>query len=487
MRRRLLLGLGFLGAVGAGVGVGCTDSGGTLAPNYDAGTFEGGPLPGYDATTEDVITVPDGNGPPPDASAPDASSPPDSGRDAAVDSSVHDSNAADVSDAASPDTSASDAGDASSADAAPVDAADAALVDAADAGPSFTHFVLMGGQALVEAFGIDEASGTLTAINQTPVGGNAFGQTSGTNTLATAATPDGKYVYTADTHAFGIWGFGFTKGLLTPIDADPTTAGIQAFPCGNGGRFVVATSKFVFTANETASSISRFSIGANGVLTSLGDVALVAGAAEKAIAVDATEKFLFSFNYSPGTISVFTIDGAGGLTIVDQDPVKPGQQDFAVAADWMGALHPTLRMLYVAGGPYTSELDTLSYDANGVLSKVGPTLGTGVDGGANPSTFGLTVNPGGTFLYAVNYGGATGINIYALDGAGLPTAAGTLAGYSNARAVSVDPGGGYLFIGGDQGYLSTYAITPGTGALTLLTPNTPSPSSGYSDPTIVIP
>ena len=476
MRRRTWVAVVLGSVIGAGAIEACVsptagapggeDAGG-LGPEQDASE------PSNDAGGDATISL-DGSGPG-DSGIADTTAPQpdvaqsDAGADVAQDTSVADSSEPDASDAS---------------DATAPDAADASV--ATDAGPVFTHYVFFAGAAEVESFGIDLSTGALTPINQSSVDGGSTHQSTSGGSIATALTPNAHYLYAAD-DGYGVGAYQVLHGgLLERIDANPAdAAAVQDFPAGTGDRWVAVTSSFVFTANEVGNSISRFSIGAGGALTSLGDVPLPAGGQPKAVAIDPTGTFLFGFNYLLGTITVFKIDGAGGLTPVVQN--DGGPQDFTAPGNpFVGVVHPTLRTLYVTGGSQSNVIMPPAYSAEGVLSVTGQVTGAGVDGGAAPDSFGLALNPAGTFLYVVNYEISL-INIYAVDGTtGALTPAGTAPSSTELRAISVDPSGSFLYVAGDSGEITTYGINSGTGALTQLG-TVPSPQGGYTDPIGIVP
>ncbi|HEY2515550.1 MAG TPA: beta-propeller fold lactonase family protein, partial [Polyangiaceae bacterium] len=339
MRKVLLSSL--MLAASAGPIAGCVTDNGQGSPDLDAGVFDVS-VPGIDVNVpsgQDAGAPPaqDTGAPPaPDATVPDAGEDSAGGEDAGppVEASTPDAGGEDANDSAAP----LDAG---------VDADVDAGVDAAvDAGPTYTHFVYYTGSSELEAFGVDETSGALVPIAEGAGGGGSVIVPTGGNSLA--AVIQGSTLYTANTAVASVGAYTISHGRLTQIDAQ-LDAGLD-YPAGQGVRFVVASSKFVFTANETGNSISRYAIGSGGTLTPLGDVGLPTGALPKAIAVDPTGKFLFSFNYGLTTIAVYVIDASGGLTPVDQSATAPGQQDFSIPTGaFMGIVHPTLRTVYVSG------------------------------------------------------------------------------------------------------------------------------------------
>jgi 6-phosphogluconolactonase (cycloisomerase 2 family) len=499
MRRSVLLAILGLATGAANAVVGCVSSdanGPPLEPGLDA-SFDVGPTVTYDATTlEDGgakidATAIDAPANDEDAGGADTGIPDASVRDAGVDASDG-SSGPDASDAAVQDAGSdavTDAGtsappdagtDASTANDAQVEAGTDASATV-DAGPVYTHFVYFEGAGVIEAFGVDETTGALVPYNETPDAGATYQLPTGVNALGAAIS--GSTLYFVST-APAVGAYTINHGRLSRIDAQ-YDGGID-YPAGMGSRFVCATSSFVFTANETGNSISRFAIGAGGTLTPLGDVSLPTGAQPNGLILDPSGSFLFSLNHAISTITVFTIDGAGGLTAVDQNPLTVGQDDYPIATGaFLGTVHPTLRTIYVSAYSTSTKTTALAYDVHGILSPAGTPQVTGSNGNTNPLGFGLAVDPAGTHLYAVSYEDDA-INIYAIDQTtGAITSVGTGAGPGELRGVSVDPSGKFLFAAGDIGQVLSYAISGDT--LTQVVPATTGPSDGYALPVIVSP
>jgi 6-phosphogluconolactonase (cycloisomerase 2 family) len=480
MRRTRLLAVVAVAAASANVLASCTsDDSGGIPPGaeIDAGSFDSS-FPSFDGDTFFDTSRPVDSNVPIEAAADvgvgdDAptsmldTGTPDEGTDTGVDAGV--------------DTgidSGADTGVDSGFDAG-TDANDGAV--AIDAGPTYTHFVYAVGANTIVAYDINESTGVLGILNETPDAGSTMSLPINNNPLA--LTIIGDHLYTANAGG-AVSAFAITHGRLSRI-ASETDGGVDTL-AGTTSRYVVGTSKFLFTANEGASSISRFAIAADGTLTSLGDFALPPSAAPDGLILDPTGTFLFSLDIGLNQIEVLKIDGAGGLTAVDQDAVTAGQQDFPVATGtFLGAAHPTLRTIYVSGYSTSTKVAAIAYDTNGILSAVGTPQTTGSGGNTNPLTFSVAVDPSGTHLYAVNYED-TAINVYTIDQAtGALTAAGNgVFAPTELRAVSVDPSGAYLFVSGDDGLIASYAISGNT--LTEIG-TAANPGGGYTLPVIVSP
>jgi DNA-binding beta-propeller fold protein YncE len=100
-----------------------------------------------------------------------------------------------------------------------------------------------------------------------------------------AVDPSGKFAYVANAGAGTVSAFTIdtTTGVLTPIDADPNTGGVQNFAAGTNPTALTVdpNGKFVYVANnETVGSttVSAFVINTTtGALTSAGTVSAGTG------------------------------------------------------------------------------------------------------------------------------------------------------------------------------------------------------------------
>src|SRR5215469_4592779 len=110
-----------------------------------------------------------------------------------------------------------------------------------------------------------ESNGTLSAIS-------ANVPTLGTATCWQAVTPDGRFVYTANSGSSSISGYSIGKnGALTPL---PGTV-VATLPTGSIDLDTTISSdgKFLYTLNSGTGTIGIFGIDADGTLSSLGEKA----------------------------------------------------------------------------------------------------------------------------------------------------------------------------------------------------------------------
>ncbi|MDT8066645.1 MAG: beta-propeller fold lactonase family protein [Terriglobia bacterium] len=101
------------------------------------------------------------------------------------------------------------------------------------------------------------------------------------------------------------------NGTLVPISVSIPTAG--AATCW---QVVTPNGKFLYTANSATSTISGFRIGLNGTLDPLPGTVLAnlsQGAVDLDVAVSSDGRFLYSLNSGSGTVGVFQINQDGTL------------------------------------------------------------------------------------------------------------------------------------------------------------------------------
>ena len=130
-------------------------------------------------------------------------------------------------------------------------------------------------------FGFSVGSGgVLTPLN----GGVPFA--AGVHPSAIASDyrkPAGTYVYVTDSVSGNVLGYSLRPDVLTPLSGSP-------FPAGNQPSAIVVDPKYpyAYVANALDGTVTAYSIGSNGVLTSLGTYA--AGIEPVAIGIDPVDQ-----------------------------------------------------------------------------------------------------------------------------------------------------------------------------------------------------
>ena len=201
-------------------------------------------------------------------------------------------------------------------------------------------------------------------------------------------------------------------GQLSPMSAAKVQAG------ANPAIIVLdPKDKFAYVGNFGAnarippagpSTISQYSVGANGSLTPLAASTVATGSGPSAIAIDPTSKYVYVANLGDNNVGQYTIGADGTLTAMPTPTVASGNGPAGIAIDVTGSY------VYVANqADGTISVYTVS-TTDGSLTAVGAAVaaGTGVSS--------VTVDPTGHFVYATNRG-ATTVSQYAIGTGGVLT------------------------------------------------------------------
>jgi 6-phosphogluconolactonase len=294
-----------------------------------------------------------------------------------------------------------------------------------------------------------------------------------------------------------------TPGIPTSIVLDP--AGAFAY--------VIVSQNIALPGSATG--IATFQIASDGKLSYLATAQMTNPVG---IAIDSAGKFLFVANGSEGTVSVFSIGSGASLTEVAGSPFSlpspvGGQPPTASALAVTPTVYP-IAFSYCSGftAPTTENLyvtDSVNYlvlnyqvTSSGTLLPqiVSPTV-PGVPTGSTPD--GVTVDPCNRFAFVSNGFGsnANSVSAYRICSAvntasqpNCPTPPDfslhpvTVSPYpvgDNPGPLTVDAYGGFLYVlntGSSQ--ISSFRISPTTGALTPLSP--PTVNTGLGPTSIAI-
>ena len=210
-----------------------------------------------------------------------------------------------------------------------------ALLSAGNTGPGAIAFSPDGRYLLVtekatnkvDAFRV-QGDGTLAAIvTNSSAGPGAFATTFAPNgaALVVETGPAG------GSNASAISSYSVSgNGTLSSISTSVPTLG--AASCW---LEVTPDGRFVFTANSASASISGFAIGQDGTLTALGGTVLVTladGSTDIDFSISSNGKFLYTLNTGTGTIGVFGIEKDGTLNSLGEVsglPAKSGLNGIA--------------------------------------------------------------------------------------------------------------------------------------------------------------
>ena len=180
------------------------------------------------------------------------------------------------------------------------------------------------------------------------------------NPIFVTADISGTLVYAAQSFPGGIYGYSFdaSRGLLTPIDGSPFSAGLNP-----QSVIVHPSGKFAYVANGNGQSVSMFSVDpTTGALIGQGEVAVQQ--IPTFLAFDRSGNFLYVTNQSSNSISAFAVDAiTGNLTAL------PGSPFTTIGGDgpsWI-SVDPTNHFLYVANQG-TNTIGILGISADGELT-----------------------------------------------------------------------------------------------------------------------
>lgn len=239
--------------------------------------------------------------------------------------------------------------------------------------------------------------------------------------------------------------------------------------CGSNTMKPQATTpnSFAFVTSSGSGTVSAFSVSNAGVLSAVPGGVFMAGAGAEFMAIDSVHKLLFVSNQTANSISAFSVNTATGmLSASPGSPFATGARPVGIAVDTMG------RFVFVANQT-ASTISVFSIAANGTL--------TAVSGSpfAVPNPFGLAVNSTGTVLFANNFPDSqtsdlNSVSAFAISAmgslspiAGSPfSTANGAGGFASAIGLAADPSGKFLFVGDHMAQTVVPFSIGSTGSLT---------------------
>ena len=207
-----------------------------------------------------------------------------------------------------------------------------------------------------------------------------------------------------------------------------------------------AAPEYAYASNQSDNTVSEYTIGASGVLTSIGTQAT--GAEPNAIAVVPSGRYLYVANWIDNTLSEYSIGSDGTLTAIGT--VSTGTNPASIVVD------PTSGYVYVAnlGSNTVSEY---AIGSAGTLTSIGT-----IAAGSGPAC--IAIDPTGHYVYTANQN-SNNVSEFAIGPGGTLTSAGTVAAGGLPQSVAVDPTGRYAYVANyNDGTVSQYTIGAG-GAL----------------------
>jgi len=249
---------------------------------------------------------------------------------------------------------------------------------------------------------VDSTTGALTASG-------VAGQKAGAgHSNFIAIDPYGRFVYVSDdggsatASQFTIYGFSINlthassmAGSLTPIPGSPFTMNLSQPEC----LIIDHTGSFLYAVNEAGHDISAYSINQmNGALTPLSTPTFPTGVGPYLGGLDPSGTHLYVVNTAPtNTISGFSIGAGGLLTSVGADFAVPG----ATLLENL-VVDPSGTHIYVLDGGNTSATPQTNGKVFGFDIGSGGVIGSAISGSPVATNlgplFGIVIDSTGTLL-----------------------------------------------------------------------------------------
>jgi len=259
-------------------------------------------------------------------------------------------------------------------------------------------------------------------------------------------------LYAADSTISSVSAFSIAAdGGLGAVGGSP-------FPADSLTEFVTATpsGKYVYATNTMAGDVSAFSVGPTGALTPVVGSPFPAGNNPKALAVTPNGQYLYEVDLFSPDARGFAIGATGSLTPVSGSPFPTGAGPDGVA------ITPDGNHLYVANSSGPGNVSGYSIAASGSLT---PISGSPFSTGAEPAA--IAVTPDGRFLYVTDDNGVEAFSIG--TNGGLNLISGSPFGTCCTPSLAITPDGGHLYAPNQNtASVAGYAIAS-SGALTAVT------------------
>ena len=275
----------------------------------------------------------------------------------------------------------------------------------------------------------------------------------GNTPYAVAVSPNGLYAYV--TNQMG--------GTVSSYSIDNVTGAVSLIPLSSPGSNNASgiamdrLGRFIWVANYGYSTLSTFSIGANGVLAPVGSpMATTSSAYPYAITAHPTMDFVYvahqsNYNYA---VTVYSVNPATGALTLLQTLTNAITSPSGIVID------PSGRFAYAIS--QNGGISAFAINAStGLLTTIG-SVGTG------GATFAIAVNPNGQYLYVTNGSSSSNVVVFAINQiTGALTAVGSpYSAGNNPRGVTVNAAGTYLYVTNySSNDVSAFSISGGGGTL----------------------
>jgi 6-phosphogluconolactonase (cycloisomerase 2 family) len=330
----------------------------------------------------------------------------------------------------------------------------------------------------VTALAIDSITGNLAVINSAP---------SGVQPYAIAVTPNGAFVYTANSGAadISIFAVNAATGAVTAAGTASTGTGSApyAVTVDPSGVFVLAADSaggtlLVFQINQTTGALTQ-------VPGSPFATAPAPGANPSSVTVDPSDQYVFATNqFNPALgLAGYTFNpapGSGDLTQFPTWQVATGN-----APDWV-TVDPLDRFVYVSNS-LDGTVGGWTIGAGGALTAItGSPFAAGFGTGARPGV--IAIDPTGRFLYVTDpiNSQVVAFNVDQTTGALTALAGSPFAVGNGAFGEAIDPSGQFMYVGNSyDSTISMFTLNAGSGNLTAV-PGSPRTYGGIAPSAIVI-
>jgi 6-phosphogluconolactonase (cycloisomerase 2 family) len=289
----------------------------------------------------------------------------------------------------------------------------------------------------------------------------------------TVVNADGSFAFTTKV--------AYTAGYAVTVGTQPTgetcrvTAGSGSNVSANVSSVVVTCRlALAYVVNSTDATISQYTIGLDGALTSLGTPIGTGGTSPNVVTVDPTGRFAYVTNFGSNTVARFSIDAATGALSFLGTVSTGGLTPYSVAVD------PTGRYAYVTNqdDPHgaTNSIAQFTIGSDGRLTAIGSGI-VALPAGRVP--YQITVDPTGRHAYVANKfaGNETGtgsISQFDIDAAtGALTLMNQVSSDTWSIGIAINPAGTFAYVSNiGANTVSQFSIDPATGGLTLVPANT---------------
>jgi len=289
---------------------------------------------------------------------------------------------------------------------------------------------------------VSNAAGSSGLASAAGVGTTSIGAASGsvtapTATLTATAAPEYAYASNQSDNTVSEYSIG-TGGVLTSIGTQVTGAEPNAIA-------VVPSGHFLYVANWTDATLSEFSVGSDGTLTAIGTIATWTNPAS--IIVDPTSSYVYVANLGSNSVSEYSIGSGGALANIGS--IAAGSGPACIAID------PSGHYVYTAN-QNSNDVSEFTIGTGGVLTSAGT-----VTAGSLPQS--VAIDPTGRYAYVANYNDGT-VSEFTIGAGGALTSIGSIAAGSLPESLVIDPTGHYMYAANHGGNtVSEYQI--GTGGV----------------------